>query len=98
MTIHLPKDVERDILAAVRSGRFDSVDAAMEEAAHLLLQQIGQAHPVTESPGAPEPKPIWQEALELTADVPADEWARLPTDLAEQHDHYIYGTPKRPAS
>ena len=21
----------------------------------------------------------------------------LPTDLAHQHDHYIYGTPKRPA-
>jgi predicted DNA-binding antitoxin AbrB/MazE fold protein len=20
----------------------------------------------------------------------------LPTDLAEQHDHYLYGTPKRP--
>jgi len=21
----------------------------------------------------------------------------LPADLSEQHDHYIYGTPKRPA-
>jgi len=24
-------------------------------------------------------------------------WDALPTDLSEQHDHYIYGTPKRPA-
>ena len=32
----------------------------------------------------------------MTADVPDEEWDKLPTDLAEQHDHYIYGTPKRP--
>jgi len=26
----------------------------------------------------------------LTADVPDEEWDKLPIDLAEQHDHYIY--------
>jgi hypothetical protein len=44
-----------------------------------------------------EQKPLWEEILELTADVPAAEWDKLPSDLAEQHDHYVYGTPKRPA-
>jgi hypothetical protein len=29
--------------------------------------------------------------------IPQDAWETLPTDLATQHDHYIYGTPKRPA-
>ena len=43
MTIHLPNDVESSILAAVRRGRFASVDEAMEEAARLLLREIGDA-------------------------------------------------------
>jgi hypothetical protein len=35
-------------------------------------------------------------AAELLADVPEEVFDRLPTDGAAQHDHYIYGTPKRP--
>ncbi len=32
--------------------------------------------------------------FDLTADVPDEEWDKLPADLAEHHDHYLYGTPK----
>jgi excisionase family DNA binding protein len=32
---------------------------------------------------------------EIFADVPEEDWARMPTDLAEQHDHYAWGLPKR---
>jgi Arc/MetJ-type ribon-helix-helix transcriptional regulator len=32
MTIHLPNDVERDILAEVHSGHFASIDDALAEA------------------------------------------------------------------
>ncbi|KAM3107129.1 hypothetical protein [Phormidesmis sp. 146-33] len=32
----------------------------------------------------------------LTADMTEEEIAQLPKDGAEQHDHYIYGSPKRP--
>ena len=36
--------------------------------------------------------PAWaKKARELLAQMPHD----LPEDLAEQHDHYIHGTPKR---
>ena len=31
------------------------------------------------------------------SDVPNDVLDRLPVDGAEQHDHYIYGLPKRPS-
>ena len=41
-------------------------------------------------------RPIWEEIADLVADVPPEELAKLPTDGASQHDHYIYGTPKRP--
>ena len=40
-------------------------------------------------------KPIWQIAQDIMADVPPEIISQLPADGAEQHDHYIYGTPKR---
>lgn len=40
-------------------------------------------------------RPIWEIITELSAEVPMEEWAKLPTDGAEQHDHYLYGSPKR---
>ena len=40
-------------------------------------------------------RPIWEIITELSAQIPLEEWAKLPTDGAEQHDHYLYGSPKR---
>jgi hypothetical protein len=41
------------------------------------------------------PKPIWEQFADVFKDVPEEDIARLPTDLAAQVDHYIYGLPKR---
>jgi hypothetical protein len=40
-------------------------------------------------------RPIWELFDEFTEDLPEEVLAKLPTDGAEQHDHYLYGTPKR---
>jgi len=40
--------------------------------------------------------PIWEQIVNLTADASLDELLKPPTDGASQHDHYLYGTPKRP--
>lgn len=40
--------------------------------------------------------PIWDSFSSFTENIPEDVLAQMPTDGAEQHDHYIYGTPKRP--
>jgi Arc/MetJ-type ribon-helix-helix transcriptional regulator len=40
MTIHLPKELESSIQAAVHSGHFATVDDAMAEAARLLLRNL----------------------------------------------------------
>ncbi len=40
-------------------------------------------------------KPFGSFIEELVSDIPPDILETLPTDGAEQHDHYIYGTPKR---
>jgi Arc/MetJ-type ribon-helix-helix transcriptional regulator len=104
MTIHLPEPLESSILAAVDSGRFSSLDDAMTEAASLLVQRLNQEQaetkPLAATPAdaVPMRKPIWEVFQELSATVPDEVWDALPTDLSEQHDHYIYGTPKRPTA
>jgi predicted DNA-binding antitoxin AbrB/MazE fold protein len=40
--------------------------------------------------------PIWDVAVALTADASPEELDKPPIDGASQHDHYLYGTPKRP--
>ena len=99
MTIHLPPHIESSIQAAVQCGRFASLDEAMTEAATLLVQRLNQeqaqATPAAASQGG---KPIWEVFQELSATVPDEVWDALPTDLSQQHDHYIYGTPKRPTA
>ena len=40
--------------------------------------------------------PTMEEKLAaIWADVPATEWARIPIDLTDHLDHYLYGTPKQ---
>ncbi len=38
---------------------------------------------------------ISERIAEIMADVPPEEFAKLPRDGARQVDHYIYGLPKR---
>jgi predicted DNA-binding antitoxin AbrB/MazE fold protein len=42
----------------------------------------------------PARRPIWEQILELTADAPPEELAKLPPDGAAQLDRYLYGAPK----
>jgi Arc/MetJ-type ribon-helix-helix transcriptional regulator len=105
MTIHLPPHIESSIQAAVHSGRFASLDEAMTEAASLLVQRLNQeqaqataAASHTDADAVRPRKPIWERILDRSAAIPDEEWDKVPVDGAEQHDHYIYGTPKRPPS
>lgn len=43
-------------------------------------------------------RPISEIFEELSSQIPIEEWAELPRDGAEQHDHYLYGSPKRSSS
>ncbi len=76
----------------------------MTQAASLLVQHMieedvhAAASPASRAEATPNYKPIWEVAAEIRKSIPAEEWAKLPKDGAEQLDHYIYGSPKRPSS
>lgn len=55
----------------------------------LGLQPSGH-HPLD-----PTARPIEEILAQLAAEVPDSAWNRLPSDLSDNLDHYIYGTPKR---
>jgi hypothetical protein len=38
---------------------------------------------------------LWDMIQECTKDVPPEAWEEVPTDGALNHDHYLYGAPKR---
>ena len=40
-------------------------------------------------------RPIWELFEEIAENIPDEVLNQLPTDGAAQHDHYLYGTPKR---
>ena len=103
MTIHLPADLESSIRAEVMSGHFASEDEMVAAAVRDYLQRrIDQPRQVTVAPDpadkSPKRKPLWKRAAELRKSIPEEEWTKLPVDGAEQLDHYIYGSPKRPTS
>jgi hypothetical protein len=41
-----------------------------------------------------EQQPFWRYVEDLITDIPPEVLDTLPSDGAEQHDHYLYGTPK----
>lgn len=41
-------------------------------------------------------RPLWELIVELGAQVPDEEWAKVPSDFARNAEHYMYGTPKEP--
>jgi hypothetical protein len=51
--------------------------------------------PVGEAPHDNQGPPIEEVLAELARQVPKGEWDKLPSDLTDNLDHYVYGTPKR---
>jgi hypothetical protein len=96
--------LETHILAAVSSGRYASLDDAMAEAAAMLVDrldhELAQEKPpvIDQAETVPSHKPIWEVVDDLRNSIPPEEFAKLPVDGAEQLDHYLYGSPKRPTA
>jgi hypothetical protein len=38
---------------------------------------------------------IWEIIAEISSEIPDEEWEKLPSDGSVNHDHYLYGAPKK---
>ena len=88
---------QKGMLATLSRETGKSIPALLAEALEVLQEHERSGHEVTPAVPPPQetPKPIWEQFAEVFNDVPEEDIARLPTDLAAQVDHYIYGLPKR---
>jgi hypothetical protein len=75
-------------------AEFSSLDGSMRR-----ILSVDEVRPlaVGEAQFDPSAKPIWEVLAEIGARVPAEEWAKVPRDLSEHLDHYLYGTSKEEA-
>lgn len=76
----------------------ETPEPILEEVLNFLrtVKQQNIAQPAQEAKQGTVGQQILKFAAEFRAGIPPEELAKLPKDGAEQHDHYIYGTPKRP--
>jgi hypothetical protein len=72
----------------------DRLPAERVESARKALVDLC-AEPPSGSIRPPLERPIEEILRQLAAEVPREEWDRLPADLTDNLDHYLYGTPKR---
>lgn len=83
-------------LSALSPEQMEQLRRELENKLAMAARQAaGPALATSEVKVAARPKPIWEIIEEENRSIPPEVWDDLPTDLAEQHDHYIYGTPKR---
>ena len=63
------------------------------------LQRIAKIHQtkivLNKREKPPDYRPIWKKIADIMKDAPREELAKLPKDLAKNHDHYLYGAPKK---
>jgi hypothetical protein len=81
LTINLPDEHEATLNARARAEGV----SAEQVAGQLLMQALSSS---ARPPLSARIRRIW-------SDMPDSVRAKLPTDGASQHDHYIYGVPKR---
>ncbi len=70
------------------------------EKVHVTVQpqRAAEKHStMADDPAGPSGKggTLAEQILALARDLPAGALDNLPDDLAAEHDHYLYGTPKR---
>ena len=86
LTIDLPHDTE-DALRRRAQAEGLSAEACAEE---LLKQCLAAA-----SPSDPNLGGVVATILQRMRKLPPEALEGMPEDGASQHDHYIYGTPKK---
>ncbi|CAN5182492.1 MAG: hypothetical protein ACR2GW_10880 [Pyrinomonadaceae bacterium] len=76
---------------------FDKVKALPAEQQTQVLEFVERLadDSQTEAIEANEGRPIWEVIAEISSQVPDEEWDQLPADGSLNHDHYLYGGPKK---
>jgi len=81
LIIHLPDEEEAALKARAQSQGLSAEEYARQVLAHDL-----EASAV---------EPFWKAFTHRMHSLPDEVFQQLPADGASEHDHYLYGSPKR---
>ena len=88
LEIHRP-ELEALLMERMKSGAFENFE-------DVIMQALETSSAAEQQPGISRPRRHISEIIrENMSRVPAETMEAMPTDGASQHDHYIYGWPKR---
>lgn len=94
VTLDLPPDIERAYLAKA---------TAKGVPVEVLVREVLLAHEPPLTPAEMDranrdrgnPQPFWKSFTGGIHALPTEVFEALPVDGASEHDHYLYGSPKR---
>ncbi len=87
LMLNLPPDQE-----AMLKARATAQGVSAEQYACGVLEKDLRAFEGASQPGV---RHISDIIAEITAEVPPEEFSKLPRDGSREHDHYLYGHPKQ---
>ena len=67
-------------------------DNKQQEVLALVDEMLKEDH---EPPPRKNVRPIWEIFEEISSQAPPGTWDDVPTDGSVNHDHYLYGAPKK---
>ena len=88
LEIHRPELMQR-VNAHIEAGHFHDADEFIEKALEIIDRMPSVA------PKTKGSEPFWQSFTRELHALPDAVFERLPADGASEHDHYLYGAPKR---
>ena len=106
MKLSLSPETERLIEEKVSSGRYQSADEVVREGLRRLDEGDNGGPPAPAEKAASEQTESAADTGEevtdlvelferLAAEVPDSVWETVPRDLAQNHEHYLYGSKKQ---
>jgi len=78
-------------IAIVGLGEFSTRDGTLRRILHV--DELERRPAVADDEFDDSAPPLWQSVVDLGANLPAEEWDRVPDDLAANFDRYVYGSP-----
>jgi hypothetical protein len=74
----------------------EKIQALPEEKQQELLALVdGMLREAQEERPREAVRPIWEIIEEISSQAPPGTWDDVPTDGSVNHDHYLYGAPKK---
>lgn len=77
-------------IAITGVGEFSARDGSLRRI--LRVDELERRSAVSDDEYDDSVPPLWQSVVELGASLPPQDWDRVPTDLATNLDHYLYGS------